>query len=177
MRLFEKPECYIYEASGSDYSDLAAIHLKGFSRGWSADDIAVTHAGKGVNCLVVNIRGQGKSGPKGFLMLRTLVGQSEILTIAIKPEYRGIGLARALMDHAIRDLQKEQVEQFFLEVSEDNLAALNLYRSLKFEKVSERKAYYNAGIKQADGEAAPSLSAAPNKSRKVNALVMQLELR
>ncbi|MCF6322033.1 MAG: GNAT family N-acetyltransferase [Rhizobiaceae bacterium] len=167
MKLFGKNQFHISEARNEDYPKLADIHARGFDHGWSEDDIATTLAGKGVNCLTANIPGEGATGPKGFMIMRTLAGQSEVLTIAIDPGFRKRGMARALMEQAIRQLHKERIGQFFLEVSEYNLAALKLYQSLKFKQVSQRKSYYSSATPPED----------EGEQSKANALVMQLELR
>lgn len=167
MRLFKPQDFHITEAITGDYSNLAGIHADSFDHGWSEDEIASTLAGNGVTCLVARIRGKGSVGPKGFLIIRTIAGQSEVLTLAIDPGFRKRGMAKALMEHAIRQLHAEHIEQFFLEVSERNLAALKLYQSLKFKQISQRKSYYK--LKPAiDGT---------GSDQRANALVMQLELR
>ena len=66
------------------------------------------------------------------------------------------------MGHVIRDLQADRAEQLFLEVSEQNLPALNLYRDLGFRQVGRREGYYRSS--------APGIAPA-------GALVMQLDLR
>jgi len=167
MKLFRKTEFHITEARNEDYPSLADIHARGFDHGWSEDDIAATLAGKGVNCLVANIQGKGATGPKGFMIMRTLAGQSEILTIAIDPDFRRNGMARALMDQAIRQLRSDKISQFFLEVSEYNQAALKLYNALNFKQISRRKSYYSHQPARSPGR----------DYSKANALVMQLELR
>ena len=167
MKLFGKVEFYVSPAQIDDYPFLAKIHGQGFDSAWNEDELVSSVAAKGTSCLVANIRGKGNKGPKGFLLLRALAGQSEILTLAIDREYRRRGMARALMGHAIRQLQAERIAQLFLEVSESNVAALNLYRSLKFKQISRRKSYYKSRSVRSDGVEEPA----------ANALVMQLELR
>ncbi|MCP4185808.1 MAG: GNAT family N-acetyltransferase [Hyphomicrobiales bacterium] len=166
MKLFKKYEFHVLEAQIEDYSMLEAIHAQSFDRSWSIDELVSTLAVKGTQCFVANIRGKGSKGPKGFIILRTLAGQSEILTIATDRVYRKCGIARLLLEFVIRKLQVERVEQLYLEVGEDNGAALGLYKSLKFKQIATRKAYYRVRGRL-ENEAA----------QEVNALVMQLELR
>ena len=171
MKIFKKNQFHISETGGDDYPFLAKIHKQSFEVAWSEDELVETLRVKGTICFVANIHGKGKNGPKGFLIVRTLAGQSEVLTIAIDAEFRKQGIARALMEHAIRQLHGERIGQLFLEVSEGNTAALNLYQSLNFKQISKRKAYYNNQPVQGD-EAGPYKGDLPS-----NALVMQLELR
>ena len=166
MKLFREYEFHVLEAQPEDYPVLENIHAQSFDRAWSIDELTSTLAVKGTQCFVANIRGKSAKGAKGFVILRTLAGQSEILTIATDPAYRKRGIARLLLEYAIRRLQAERVGQLFLEVAEDNGAALRLYQSLKFKRIATRKAYYrNRGRCESEG------------AEKVNALVMQLELR
>ena len=167
MRLFRKYEFHISEGQIEDYPFLENIHAQGFDRAWSVDELVATLSGKGTKCFVANIRGEGSKGPKGFVIIRTLAGQSEVLTIAIDRAFRKRGIARLLLEYVIRMLQADRIEQLFLEVSEYNVAALGLYKSLSFKQVSQRKAYYRIRSDNSKGEA----------DQMANALVMQLELR
>ena len=179
MKLFRKITFHISQAQSDDYPHLANIHNQCFVSAWSEDELAATLAANGTNCFIANIHGRGNKGPKGFIIVRTLGGQSEVLTIAIDREYRQRGMGRALMEHSIRHLHGERVERVFLEVGERNRAALNLYESLKFKQISVRKAYYRHDpTRDAQGEAGSSnASRRDSNSGRANALVMQLELR
>jgi ribosomal-protein-alanine N-acetyltransferase len=166
MKFFKKYEFHVLEAQLEDYPMLETIHAQSFDRSWSVDELVSTLAVRGTQCFIANIRGKSSKGPKGFVILRTLAGQSEILTIATDRAYRKRGIARLLLEFVIRRLQAERVEQLYLEVGEDNGVALGLYESLKFKRIATRKAYYRIRGRL-ESEAA----------QKVNALVMQLELR
>lgn len=75
----------------------------------------------------------------GFLVSRTLApGESEILNVAVTPEFRRRGVARALVYALLADL----VGSVFLEVRASNVAARDFYKSLGFEEVTTRPAYY-----------------------------------
>ena len=72
----------------------------------------------------------------GFLVTRTIIeGESEVLNLAVAPEYRRRGIARHLLQHVLRDT-------FFLEVRESNAAAREFYKSLGFQEVGTRPEYY-----------------------------------
>jgi ribosomal-protein-alanine N-acetyltransferase len=77
----------------------------------------------------------------GFLVVRTLADdEREILNLAVAPEFRRKGVARALFEHAIRNFSGD----IFLEVRESNGAALELYKSLGFKELSTRVGYYDS---------------------------------
>ncbi len=77
----------------------------------------------------------------GFLVWRTLtVGESEVLNLAIAPQFRRTGIARELL----KPLLNLRDNCVFLEVRESNRAARNFYKSMGFQEVSTRKRYYDS---------------------------------
>jgi len=76
----------------------------------------------------------------GFLVSRRVdEAESEILNLAVRPEWRRQGAAREL----IRSLAAEVRGELFLEVRESNEAARNLYKSMGFKEVNRRPEYYD----------------------------------
>ncbi|NBU26711.1 MAG: GNAT family N-acetyltransferase, partial [Caulobacteraceae bacterium] len=108
-------------------------------RPWSAAEIAALLDSPGTLAL------QMSEDRKGFVMVRALAGEAEILTLAVAPEGRRQGQARALMQAAIVQALARQAETLFLEVAADNAAALGLYEGLGFEMAGRRKGYYDRG--------------------------------
>jgi ribosomal-protein-alanine N-acetyltransferase len=77
----------------------------------------------------------------GFLVARALAAdEREILNLAVAPEFRGKGVARALLDQAFEAFRGS----VFLEVRESNLVAQEFYKSLGFKELSRRKGYYES---------------------------------
>ena len=75
----------------------------------------------------------------GFVVLRTLApGESEILNLAVAPQYRRHGVGRALLATGLRDFHGA----VFLEVRASNHAAQKFYKSLGFQEFSVRPKYY-----------------------------------
>lgn len=81
----------------------------------------------------------------GLLAVRHVVDEAEILTIAVRTAERRAGVAAALLDHGLSELQKLDIETVFLEVATDNEAALKLYDRYQFQEVGHRPAYYADG--------------------------------
>jgi ribosomal-protein-alanine N-acetyltransferase len=79
---------------------------------------------------------------QAFVLIRTAAGESEILTLATAPDARRQGMARALLVDAAAAAARQQVTAMFLEVAEDNRAALALYRGLGFVSNGRRPRYY-----------------------------------
>jgi len=77
----------------------------------------------------------------GFLLSRHAPGEEELLLIGVKPQYRGIGLGRELIEQFAQDAALRGAEKLFLEMRANNEAE-HLYRSCGFEPIGQRKAYY-----------------------------------
>jgi ribosomal-protein-alanine N-acetyltransferase len=81
-------------------------------------------------------------GIAGYLIGREVAGTGEVLNLAVSPDARRRGLARALLRAGLAALRKRHVEEVYLEVRESNHTAQALYLSLGFRPVGQRAAYY-----------------------------------
>jgi len=134
----------VQRAGPSDAALMAAIHAACFARAWDAVAMAQFAAAPGVLCLLGG-PGDGIAPPAGLLIARHASDEAELLTIGVGPASRRAGLGRALLQHAAAELSSSGAKQLFLEVDEDNAAAVSLYRSLGAQQVGHRKAYYESG--------------------------------
>jgi len=77
----------------------------------------------------------------GFLVSRTLAGlESEILNLAVAPDFRRQGAARDLLLSVLAQTSGA----VYLEVRESNRVAREFYKSLGFQEFSSRPGYYDA---------------------------------
>ena len=76
----------------------------------------------------------------GFIHIQDLIDEVDIIDIVIDEEYRRKGYGKSLINY-IFDFYKDK--KVILEVSADNEAAVNLYRSFDFNVINVRKGYYN----------------------------------
>jgi ribosomal-protein-alanine N-acetyltransferase len=65
-----------------------------------------------------------------------------ILTVDITPAYRRKGIAQKILHEIETVFKKKGIKEIKLEVREDNIAALNLYRKLGYKKVGKLRQYY-----------------------------------
>lgn len=71
--------------------------------------------------------------------------QAQIITIGVDPEYRGQGIARAMMDKMNELWIESDCEFCTLEVRVSNESAIKLYESYGFIEINIRKSYYEDG--------------------------------
>ncbi|WP_319774900.1 GNAT family N-acetyltransferase [Breoghania sp.] len=155
-RWFSPAPPRVSEAEREDFPIMAELHELSFVRDWSEEEIASLMAGDGVFALVTRRAAPTASRrPIGFVMVRTVADEAEILTIAVHPRWRGRGHGKLLMEAAMRRLYADRVRNIFLEVDAENGSACALYERLGFKVVGERKGYYAATGK--DGEASTAL--------------------
>jgi len=78
----------------------------------------------------------------GFVILRRMQDEGELLQIAVDQTERQRGIAGLLMTAALNDAIKNAVRTVFLEVRKSNNAAISLYGKHGFVFVRRRKDYY-----------------------------------
>ena len=79
---------------------------------------------------------------KGFCLLRLSGKESEIITMAVRPQFQGKGIGYSIILEAIELLKETGCEKMFLEVASNNIQAIRLYSKLGFNKCGLRKQYY-----------------------------------
>ncbi|MGH6735459.1 MAG: GNAT family N-acetyltransferase [Methyloceanibacter sp.] len=137
-------EILVSQAAPFDAALMASIHAACFAKAWDEAAMATFIAGPGTLCLV-GYAGDFGPVPAGILIARRAADEAELLTLAVAPACRRLGLARALLIEAAEQLRTGDVKRLFLEVEEGNAAALALYRSLGAMPVGRRPAYYESG--------------------------------
>lgn len=140
MKLWMAPAgLHIEPGRASDADVLAKLHAHGFFRGWPREDFA---AYLSQDETPVYVACDMKRRIAGFLMLRNLGDESELVTVAVDPKWRGKGIGRALLRAAFEDLMMTSSRRLVLEVADDNPAALRLYRTEGFAEIGRRQGYY-----------------------------------
>ena len=114
-------------------ADLAALHARAFEAPWSEEAIAELMHSLGVLAFET---------PGGFVMVRVLAEEAEILTLGVSPEARRQGVGRALVQAAVSAAVTSGAQALFLEVAADNAAAVALYVGEGFERAGLRRGYY-----------------------------------
>lgn len=118
---------------------LAAVHGEAFPHDpWKAEALRDLLAMPGALALVATAGGQ----PVGFILLRRAADEAEVITLAVMPRLRRLGVARRLLEAGLQHLAPQGVTRCFLEVASDNKPARGLYLAGGFAEVGRRAAYY-----------------------------------
>ncbi|MCX8033915.1 MAG: ribosomal protein S18-alanine N-acetyltransferase [Thermodesulfovibrio sp.] len=78
----------------------------------------------------------------GYIVVRVILDEAEILSLAVKSSFRKRGIASALLRDIIFNLKKTFVKTCYLEVRKSNIGAINLYKRFGFKECGIRKNYY-----------------------------------
>ena len=143
MKAWGRPETAIRRAAVADCDLLSEIHAATFRRGWSGAEFEALLLQPGVHALIANFRKAfGSTAPAGFILYRIAADEAEILSVAVVDECRRRGIARQLLEEALRHLYREGARSIHLEVEDSNLAAVRLYRAMEFRESGKRPGYY-----------------------------------
>lgn len=112
---------------------LAAVHGTAFSRPWDAAAFEALLGQTGVLAV---------EEADGFILLRVVADEAEILTLAVRPSARGRGLGARLVREGGAQAKGLGATRLFLEVAEDNAAARALYARTGFFETGRRPGYY-----------------------------------
>lgn len=128
----------IRSAVAADAAPLATIERRCFSDPWSENSFREALESPWTFGLVA----QDGKGIAGYLIGREVAGTGEVLNLAVSPDFRRRGVARALLRAGLTFLRRRRVEEVYLEVRESNRSAQALYLSSGFRPVGQRAAYY-----------------------------------
>ena len=125
-----------------DLETVLAIESASFSRPWTRrhflDEIASPFG--------IPLVAQVPDGAiAGYLCLKLVLDEAEILDVAVDLALRGRGVGRVLLECALSLCRERQVALLGLEVRVSNQAAIALYRRLGFRESGVRKRYYEDG--------------------------------
>lgn len=118
---------------------LAALHAACFARPWDEAAFAGIFAAPGAFGWIAADK---SAEPAGFILCRAAADEAEILSVGVRPDRRGHGVAHLLLEQAVAAARDSGATRMFLEVAVNNRAALALYRAHHFERVGTRGKYY-----------------------------------
>ena len=78
----------------------------------------------------------------GYIGSQSVLGESDMMNIAVHPDHRRRGIAQMLIGQLMQDLKQRDNLNLSLEVRATNAPAITLYEKLGFETVGRRPNYY-----------------------------------
>lgn len=79
----------------------------------------------------------------GYIGSQSVLGEADVMNLAVDPEYRRKGIAAALLKRLQKELEERSVYSLTLEVRASNEAAIDLYHKHGYIQVGRRPNYYH----------------------------------
>ena len=121
-----------------DIPQLAQLERECFSDPWSESAFAYELT----NPLSVWLVAVCQDQVVGYVGTQTVLDASDMMNIAVVPEFRRQGIAEQLIDSLIVRLNQRGSKSLSLEVRVSNMPAIALYEKLGFSHVGLRRGYY-----------------------------------
>jgi ribosomal-protein-alanine N-acetyltransferase len=80
----------------------------------------------------------------GYSVLATGAGESHLLNVCVRHEFRHRGLGARLLEHMVQQAQQAHANVMFLETRPSNIGAVRLYQAHGFAQIGLRRGYYQA---------------------------------
>jgi [ribosomal protein S18]-alanine N-acetyltransferase len=138
---FAKPTFVVQPIGAERAEECEALHGASFAFGWSKIDFESYLTDPHVIADGAVSEGR-KEALGGFILSRLLPPDAEVLTFAVDPARRGTGIGRMLLEKHLENLERGGARLVFLEVADDNAAALKLYGRAGFKEIGRRENYY-----------------------------------
>ena len=126
----------------SDLDEIVQIEASSRWTSWSRQSFMEEIKSPCSCCFALRTRNGPGDSPVGFICFRMVEDESELLNLAIHPDYRQKGFGKELMRFYIDFCHQRKIETFYLETGVKNQAAIRLYRSFAFHPVGIRQKFY-----------------------------------
>jgi len=145
--LANTPKTSIRPMTEQDIAPVVAIEVEVTAAPWSPKQFQQSLQEH--QCWVICGAGTNTNQPIGYMITATVVDQTEILNIAIDPQYQGQRLGSELLSHTLQSLP-DSIESVLLEVRVSNFPAIRLYFNYGFIEVGRRRDYYRTEFGRED---------------------------
>lgn len=130
----------IRPARVEDAEIIRQMEMVSFTDPWSKDGLVAEIASPLSYCLVA----QRDGVIEGYLLARLVLGEGELLRIAVDAAAQARGTGRALTEAMLRD--NPGITPWRLDVRQSNYGAIRLYEKLGFKPVARRRDYYEKPV-------------------------------
>ena len=128
----------IVHMNESHVAQVAALEKICFSDPWSENSVA-SELKNPLSCWLV---AEEDGEIAGYVGSQTVMDESDMMNVAVHPDYRRKGIAEKLVMELVEALKKRDSRCLTLEVRASNEPARALYEKLGFVQVGLRKNYY-----------------------------------
>jgi len=128
----------IGKMNASHVGQIAELEKICFSDPWSERSIASELDNKLAYWLVA----LEEETVAGYIGSQTVMDETDMMNVAVHPDFRRKGIAEALINTLIGSLKEMGSHCLTLEVRASNLPAIALYEKLGFSEIGRRKNYY-----------------------------------
>ena len=128
----------IVKMNADHVSQIAELEKICFSDPWSANSIASELENTLAHWLVA-LEGETVAG---YIGSQTVMGETDMMNVAVHPDFRRKGIAEALVNTLVDNLKQMGSHCLTLEVRASNTPAISLYEKLGFSEIGRRKNYY-----------------------------------
>ncbi len=124
--------------NSSHVAQIAALEKLCFSDPWSEKSVASELDNKLAFWLVAT---EGDT-VAGYIGSQTVMDETDMMNVAVHPDFRRQGIAEALVNALVENLKKMGSHCLTLEVRASNAPAIALYEKLGFHEIGRRRNYY-----------------------------------
>lgn len=128
----------IVKMNDTHVTQIAALEKLCFCDPWSENSIA-SELNNPLSLWLVAVDGAVVTG---YIGSQSVMSESDMMNVAVHPDYRRRGIAEALVTQLSVQLKELGNERLTLEVRASNESAIALYEKLDFEQIGRRPNYY-----------------------------------
>ena len=126
------------QMNASHIGQVAQLEKLCFSDPWSEKSVA-SELDNELSFWLVALDGDTVAG---YIGSQSVLGESDMMNVAVHPAYRRQGIAEALATQLVQALKEKGNHCLTLEVRASNAPAIGLYEKLGFTEVGRRHNYY-----------------------------------
>ena len=119
-------------------AQIAELEKQCFSDPWSEKSVASELE----NPLALWLAAVENSRVLGYAGSQTVMDETDMMNIAVHPDFRHQGIAKGLIESLIAELKERGSRCLTLEVRRSNMPAVSLYEKLGFTQIGRRPNYY-----------------------------------
>ena len=119
-------------------AQVAALEKLCFSDPWSEKSVAAELENE-LSLWLVAVEGDRVAG---YIGSQTVMGETDMMNVAVHPDYRRQGIGQALVTALVETLKEWGSHCLTLEVRASNVPAIGLYQKMGFTEAGRRRNYY-----------------------------------